>query len=174
MTAHKAIIIALALIAFAAFDASGSEKRIIEDTNRSVEVETSQEITAPVYEYKHLQEQSSDKASAIDEQIRWQVFSGGGVVNGTSTNYVHFGTISQTAAGIGGANNLVLNHGFWQDFPDNVGCCDTPGDANDDGYTNEMPSSSSLTFSAEVLAPIVPKKAMPTPIVRSTSVTPFF
>jgi hypothetical protein len=72
---------------------------------------------------------SSAKAG---EEINWQVISSGGLINGTSDNYSLSGTAGQTAVGGGTSDSYGMNHGFWQTF----GCCDTPGDANNDGTCN--------------------------------------
>ncbi len=71
------------------------------------------------------------------EEINWQVISGGGSQNGTSTNYVLSGTVAQTAVGGGSSTNYGLNHGYWQDFGGGGVVCDcTPGDANGSPPTN--------------------------------------
>ena len=70
------------------------------------------------------------------EQIKWQVISSGGAINGTSTNYRMSGTIGQTAVGLGTSTNFKLNQGFWQDFSagGTPSCCvGETGDVNSDG-----------------------------------------
>jgi hypothetical protein len=77
---------------------------------------------------------AGDKAG---EEINWQVISSGGSINGTSTNYQLSGTVAQTAVGSGSSTNYGLSHGFWQEFDTGgPGCCDMPGDANDNGSVN--------------------------------------
>jgi hypothetical protein len=76
---------------------------------------------------------NSQNQSAAGEQIKWQVISGGGAVNGSSTNFKLSGTVGQTAVGTGSSTGYILRHGFWQSF----GACDCrPGDANNDGSKN--------------------------------------
>ena len=74
------------------------------------------------------------------EDISWQVISGGGVVNGTSANFMVSGTIGQTAVGSGNSSSYAILHGFWQDFgPGSGNCCmdwGIAGDANDDLVIN--------------------------------------
>ncbi len=73
------------------------------------------------------------------EQIKWQVVSGGGCMNGVSTNYVLSGTVGQTAVGPGTSAGYIINQGFWQDFGNGGSCCQiwgTPGDANSDHAVN--------------------------------------
>ncbi len=69
------------------------------------------------------------------EEINWQVISGGGSMNGISDNYRLSGTLGQTAVGDGIYGSNKIHHGFWQIFVAG-GCCDTPGDANNDGSCN--------------------------------------
>ena len=71
----------------------------------------------------------SASSSAAGEQINWQVISGGGG-SGSSTNFGLVSVIGQTAVGSGSSTNFGLNHGFLQSF--SSGCCDTPGDFNND------------------------------------------
>ena len=80
------------------------------------------------------------------EEINWQVISNGGIINGISTNYVHSGTVSQTATGSGSSTNYIVRHGFWQNFGTIAGCCDTPGDANDDGIVNILDITYLISF----------------------------
>ncbi|MEW5923698.1 MAG: dockerin type I repeat-containing protein [Candidatus Zixiibacteriota bacterium] len=71
------------------------------------------------------------------EEINWQVISGGGIINGASTNYRLGGTVAQTAVGVGSSTNYGLSHGFWQNFvTGGPGCCTMPGDANDNDAVN--------------------------------------
>ena len=108
-------------------------------------------ISTPAAEPVVVPDNSTDADTAVDteqkavaatadpksgEEINWQVISGGGSMNGTSASYKLSGTVAQTAVGTGtyGTNNI--NHGFWQDFLSGGGCCDTPGDANNDGSCN--------------------------------------
>lgn len=71
-------------------------------------------------------------APATGEEINWQVISGGGA-SGTSANYGLGGTVGQIAASSGTSSNLILHHGFWQDFGAEGSMC---GDANGDGNIN--------------------------------------
>lgn len=75
-------------------------------------------------------------APKAGEEINWQVISGGGSMNGTSDNYRLSGTVGQTAVGEGTDGTNDIHHGFWQVFVTGGGCCDTPGDANNDGTCN--------------------------------------
>ena len=68
------------------------------------------------------------------EEINWQVISGGGIINGQSTNFFLSGTVGQTAVGTGTGGGMVLHHGFWQEFL--AARCDIAGDANHDGAAN--------------------------------------
>ncbi len=71
------------------------------------------------------------------EQIKWQVISGGGSVNGSSTNYRLGGTVAQTAVGLGTSTSYKINSGFWQDFgTGGPGCCNLAGDANNNDAVN--------------------------------------
>lgn len=71
------------------------------------------------------------------ETINWQVISGGGSINGTSTNYKLGGTLAQTAVGTGSSTDYSVNHGFWQSFATGSSeCCTMPGDANDNDAVN--------------------------------------
>jgi hypothetical protein len=70
------------------------------------------------------------------EEINWQVISNGGT-EGTSTNYIMKGTVSQTAIGEGTSTSYKLNHGFWQTFAAGGGPCQGRcGNANDDSGVN--------------------------------------
>ena len=70
------------------------------------------------------------------EEINWQVISSGGNIGGTSASYTLSGTVGQTATGAGSSTSYGLSHGFWQVFGGGGGCCNTPGDANNDGGCN--------------------------------------
>ncbi|MFQ5608334.1 MAG: hypothetical protein ACE5GA_10335 [Candidatus Zixiibacteriota bacterium] len=83
-------------------------------------------------------------APAAGEQINWQVLSGGGGV-GTSTNFSLISVVGQTAVGMGSSTNFNVNHGFLQDFGGG-GCCDTPGDFNDDGSYNIGDVTAGIAF----------------------------
>ena len=76
------------------------------------------------------------KDARAGEEINWQVISGGGNIGGTSASYTLSGTVGQTATGGGTSASYGLSHGFWQLFGGGGGCCDTPGDANNDGGCN--------------------------------------
>jgi hypothetical protein len=73
---------------------------------------------------------------AAGEEINWQVISGGGDIDGSSTNFLLSGTVSQTAVGAGGSANFGLGHGFWLASGDPSECGCIPGDANNDGSVN--------------------------------------
>lgn len=76
-------------------------------------------------------EADKNGASSTGEQINWQVLSGGGGPMST-TGYILNGTLGQTVAGLTSTTGQSIHQGYWQNFGA-VGCCDTPGDANDDG-----------------------------------------
>lgn len=76
------------------------------------------------------------KDSRAGEEINWQVISSGGTIGGTSASFTLSGTVGQTATGSGTSSSYGLSHGFWQVFGGGGGCCDTPGDANNDGGCN--------------------------------------
>ena len=79
--------------------------------------------------------QPASAAPAAGEEINWQVIPGGGGV-GASTNFGLISVVGQTAVGFGSSTNYQVNHGFLQEFIVSSGCCDTPGDFNDDGTFN--------------------------------------
>ena len=69
---------------------------------------------------------------ATDEEINWQVLSGGGT-DGSSTNFQLKGTLGQTAVGFCSGPDNGLNQGFWQVFVGIEGCCrGIRGNANND------------------------------------------
>ncbi len=77
---------------------------------------------------------ADDKAG---EEINWQVISGGGQINGVSTNYKLSSTVAQTATGYGSSTSYGLSHGFWQEFTSgSSNCCNVAGDANNDVLVN--------------------------------------
>ena len=80
------------------------------------------------------------------EQINWQVISGGGNLNGTSANFKLSGTAGQTAVGTGTSDNYATNHGFWQDFGDEPGCCDLAGDSNNNGAVNILDVTYTINY----------------------------
>jgi hypothetical protein len=75
---------------------------------------------------------TSLSAAQAGEEINWQVISGGGDIDGNSTNFRLSGTVAQTAVGGGGSTNYSLSHGFWQTFATEDDCDCMPGDANGD------------------------------------------
>jgi len=87
---------------------------------------------------------------ATGEEINWQVISGGGSMNGTSTNYRLSGTVGQTATGSGTSTGYGLLHGFWQTFDPQIdNCCmawGTPGDANKDNNVNLTDILDAISF----------------------------
>ena len=88
-----------------------------------------------IYE-EALANQTAPNKIASTGSAGWQLLSTGGLVNGTSADYIHSGTMAQTATGTGFGGGLVLKHGFWQEFSGSSSCCDVPGDANGDGSTD--------------------------------------
>ncbi len=74
---------------------------------------------------------ADDQAPQAGEQLKWQVVSGGGTTNGSSTNFKLSSTVGQTAAGPGASTNYQLIHGFQQNFAAAIACfC---GDADGSG-----------------------------------------
>lgn len=74
---------------------------------------------------------ADDQAPQSGEQLKWQVVSGGGTTNGSSTNFKLSSTVGQTAAGPGASTNYQLIHGFQQNFTAAIACfC---GDADGSG-----------------------------------------
>jgi hypothetical protein len=76
------------------------------------------------------------KTVTSTERIDWQVMSNGGMVAGSSPDYIHMGTIGQSATGFGAGGSFTMGHGFWLGYEGNDSCCEVPGDANNDGATN--------------------------------------
>lgn len=72
---------------------------------------------------------------ATGEQIKWHVIASGGG-SGISNNHKIKCTIGQPAVGRASSNNYRLNAGFWQNFGPTGSCCNTAGDANNDGNVN--------------------------------------
>jgi len=68
------------------------------------------------------------------EEINWQVISGGGSIEGSSSSYRLVSTISETATGSGSSSSYILHHGFLQEFSE--GPAVLCGDVNDDGVVN--------------------------------------
>ena len=69
-----------------------------------------------------------------NEIISWQVISSGGGVLGSSEDYEVTGAAGQTAVGEGSSETYGSSSGYWSPVLDI--CCDTPGDANNDGACN--------------------------------------
>jgi hypothetical protein len=89
---------------------------------------------------------SSTSKAMAGEQIKWQVISSGGT-NGTSTNFKMQGTVGQTATGWAQSVNYKINQGFWQDFGSPAeGCCDHPGDANNNNVVNILDVTFTIAF----------------------------
>lgn len=115
------------------------------DINKTVKSEKSE--TAVVTQPQTIQSDNSQKIASpvtdatTGEEINWQVISSGGLIGGTSANYILSGTLGQTAVGSGSSANYALSHGFWQDFFTSGDCCVHPGDANSDGSTNIVDAS---------------------------------
>jgi len=82
------------------------------------------------------------------EEINWQVISSGGSNNGVSTSYNLSGTLGQTAVSTGTSTTYTLSHGFWQDFVTGggPGCCDSPGDANNNGSINILDATFLINY----------------------------
>lgn len=134
----QTLIIAIALF-LASNDALPKDK-----SYKSLEILKSESVdTLIIIEQKQsnqtetIPEQSISESDVSEDLSFWQVISSGGIANGSWGEYYHSGAIGQTATGYGYANNLLLSHGFWQDFSSlNMSCCIVPGDANNDGTTN--------------------------------------
>ncbi len=84
-------------------------------------------------------------ASAVGEEIIWQVISSGGT-QGSSASYGLKGTAAQTAVSTGSSATYNLSHGFWQEFGGDAGCCgkytDLPYGFWPPGYTGNTNCSS--------------------------------
>lgn len=91
-----------------------------------------------VDESDSLQHQPSMTQPRTGEQIKWSVISNGGTINATSPNFKLSCTIGQIASDSGSSPNYKLFHGFWQVFMTGGGngCCNLPGDANNDTQVN--------------------------------------
>lgn len=72
--------------------------------------------------------------ASAGEQINWQVLSGGGGAS-SNTLYQLNGTLGQTATGWVATTGQSIHQGYWQNF-ELESCCNTPGDANNDGITD--------------------------------------
>lgn len=68
------------------------------------------------------------------ERIDWYVICTGGLIDCLSPDFLLSSTVGQISSGESSDGSLMLYHGFWQDFGRR--CCDTPGDANNDGSCN--------------------------------------
>jgi len=80
-------------------------------------------------------------AFSTGEKVDWQVISGGGIMNSTSTNFGVSGTVAQTAVSESQSTNYKVKHGFWNIFlaPPIDNCCmawGVPGDPNKDNNVN--------------------------------------
>jgi hypothetical protein len=131
------ILAILLLIGVTTFDARGENKPSIEVKPTTIRLtETPTKHTDSVIPPNSPIQESPAKAATAD-QINWQVMSNGGLINGSSTDFLLSGTAGQLAMGAGSAIGFVLKPGFWQDFSLGEGsCCVVPGDANDDGVAN--------------------------------------
>ncbi len=69
------------------------------------------------------------------EQVQNITISAGGA-GGNSANYGASLTLGQITTGKCGSANFGMNQGFWSGMSGGGGCCDAPGDANDDGTAN--------------------------------------
>lgn len=76
---------------------------------------------------------SSGQVKSGDE-INWQVISAGGTA-GLSTDFILNGTVGQTAIGTDSSTSFIIFPGYWQKTYGDP-CCDTPGDANNNGVLN--------------------------------------
>jgi hypothetical protein len=65
---------------------------------------------------------AATRAALTGEEINWQVVSSGGT-EGSSASFKLMGTVGQTAVGAGSSASYGLNHGYWQDFVTDNGCC---------------------------------------------------
>jgi hypothetical protein len=114
--------------------AIGEEKKgeVSSKTGKAGDAEkTSIPVSQQAVDPPRTLESQKGPASTAGEQINWQVLSGGGGPMST-TGYTIRGTLGQTAAGLTSTTGQSVNQGYWQNFGA-AGCCDTPGDANDDG-----------------------------------------
>ena len=117
------------LISFAVAEKEiGNLQETIDDT--TVESRTSNKVL------KLTAQRSSIAERRADEQIKWQVISGGGSVNSISGSYGLSGTVGQTATGGGTGGAYKISHGFWQDFASSETCCIVAGDSDDNGAFN--------------------------------------
>lgn len=119
---------------------STSAKEILDDAKQVQQTKTEAVILNTETTISDNVEESAVPApidnTRAGEQIKWQVISSGGQINGTSTNYTLSGTAGQFAVGNGTSDNYGLSHGFWQLFEISGGCCVVAGDANGDGGCN--------------------------------------
>ncbi len=87
------------------------------------------EQSQPLVEKEPIVSEPVISPTRAGEEINWQVISSGGT-EGTSTNYIVNGTLSQTAADEGSSTNYIIHHGYWQEFV-SAGPCDCePGEAD--------------------------------------------
>jgi len=66
-------------------------------------------------------------ATAIGEQIKWQVIGGGGTA-ASSIGYKLNGTVVQTATGLVTSGSYKTNQGYWQGVINGYMCGDANGD----------------------------------------------
>jgi len=76
----------------------------------------------------------------------WQVVSGGGTVEMSSTDYRMFGTIGQSVAGVTYSSSNELSSGFWQNYGIGGPCDVIPGDADDNSSYNILDPAYILNF----------------------------
>ena len=123
------------------------ERSAVNKTNTTSEAAKANEIAGPTETIRAqpiapvdvITEEQVDMAIRnvmAGEDINWQVISGGGAIEGSSTNYLLSGAIGQTAAGTGGSTHYTVNSGFWQDFSAITNECDVAGDADHSGSVN--------------------------------------
>lgn len=126
------VIAVVFLLAISVIYAAGDKNATPVDA-RAIGENNSQVVS--LTETEPLADQPGEANKSAGEEINWQVTSSGGDIGGSSPSFLLGGTIGQTATGTGSSDNFGLNHGFWQEFEEDVCDC-LPGDANGDGQVN--------------------------------------
>ena len=95
-----------------------------------------------------LEASEAVKAGAQSPSIGsvWQVVSGGGTVEMSSTDYRMSGTIGQSGVGMAYSSSNELNSGFWQNYGVGGTCDVIPGDADDNSSYNILDPAYILNF----------------------------
>jgi hypothetical protein len=76
--------------------------------------------------------------SSTNYNLPWDVFSGGGIENRSSSSYILGDTVGQPSAiGPSESTNYRLGSGFWYGVTVSVTVC-LPGDANEDGVVDVL------------------------------------